>query len=174
MSDGDRLAALERRIDLLESREAIANLVYRYTEAIRSRAPTEVLDLMLETATVELHHADPDEPSVTRLLVRYDGREELRGSFAEQAGAQARVWPMLHNLRVEIDGDDASSVCVLQSAVWPAGKEFVGEYRDTFRRVDGRWFIASRRHIGFGDTTGQFAAEAHLAYQAAKTGGVES
>lgn len=168
MSEADRLAALERRIDELESREAIARLITAYTEAVRTRAHPSVLDLMTDDCVIELHHADPDDPDVTQLLQRYAGREEIRGSFRAQAGEAARVWPMIHNLRVEVAGDEARSACVTVMAIWPVGKEYVGEYRDTFRRVDGAWRFASRIYVGFGDTSGQFSREAHRAYQAAK------
>ena len=168
MSDAERIAALERRVDELEGREAITALVYRYAELIRMGRPSETLDLIAADAVVELRHADPGDPSSTKLITRFSGHDELRHSFREHAGEGARVWPMIHNLRIEIDGDRASSVCVLASAVWPIGKQFVGEYRDTFRRIDGTWKLASRSHIGFGDTTGVYAAEAYEAYQTAK------
>lgn len=174
MSAADRMDSLERRIEALESRESIAALICRYAEVIRYGRPSEVLALMTEDAVVELRHADPLDPETSELLVRYTGHEELRHSFAAQAGAATQVWPMIHNLRVEIDGDRAHTVCVLESAVWPDGKQFVGEYRDTWVRVDGSWKIASRRHIGFGDTAGRYAREAHAAYQAAKHGAAQT
>ena len=168
MGDSERIAALERRIDELESREAIAALVYRYAELIRLGRPSETLDLIAEDAVVELRHADPDDAGQSTLLRRFVGHDEIRTSFREHAGEGARVWPMLHNLRIELDGDQARSVCVLLSAVWPLGKQFVGEYRDTYRRIAGSWKLTSRSHIGFGDTEGVYAREAHEAYQTAK------
>jgi hypothetical protein len=168
MSDGERIAALEARIGALESREAIAGMIYRYTESIRLGRANEVLEFMAEDAVVELRHADPDDPARTELVARFVGHDEIRHSFADQAGAGARVWPMIHNLRIELDGDRASTVCVLESAVWPVGQQFVGEYRDTWARRDGNWMITSRCHIGFGDTAGTYAREAHAAYQESK------
>jgi hypothetical protein len=168
MSEAERIAALERRIEALEAREAITALVYRYAELVRLGRHSETLAFMAEDAVVELRHADPDDPSTTTLITRFVGHEQIRHSFREHAGEGARVWPMLHNLRIELDGDHASSVCVLASVVWPVGRQFVGEYRDTFRRVGGTWKLASRSHVGFGDTTGLYAHEAHLAYQATK------
>lgn len=168
MREDERIAALERRIDELESREAIAALVYRYAELIRMGRPSETLSLIAEDAVVELHHADPDDPATTTLIKRFVGHDEIRYSFADHAGEGARVWPMLHNLRIDMAGDRASSVCVLASAVWPVGRQFIGEYRDTFRRIDGAWKLASRSHIGFGDTQGSYAREAYEAYQATK------
>lgn len=169
MTDADRIAALERRIGELESREAITSVLYRYAEAIRGRQQARVLDLMLDDTIVELRHADPDDLTNTELVARYAGLDEIRGSFIDQAGDAARVWPMIHNLRIEVDGDEASSTCVLASQIWPHGVQYVGEYRDTFRRVGGVWRFASRTHVGFGATDGQFSREANEAYQAAKT-----
>lgn len=169
MSDADRLAALERRIDELESRAAITDVIHRYAEAIRSRAPARVLELMEADVVIELHHADPDDLAKTELMSRYAGHDAIRGSFAEQAGDGARIWPMIHNLRIELDGDEARSTCVLVSQIWPHGMQSIGEYRDTFRRRDGVWRFASRVHVGYGAADGQFSREANRAYQAAKT-----
>lgn len=174
MNNLDRLAALERRIDELESREAITEVIHRYTEAVRRRAHPDVLDLMVEDCVIELRHADPDDPTRSEPITRYAGHDEIRGSFADQAGGEARIWPMVHNLRIEIDGDEARSTCVLVSAIWPYGEQNVGEYRDTFRRVSGRWYFASRVFVGFGNVSGQFSREAHKAYQAAKGKPVDS
>ena len=91
MSPDDRLAALERRVDELESREAIAALLYRYTEAIRQGEPTLVLELMLDAVVVELHHADPAQPSSTRLLTRYSGRGEVGAYAIEKDGRLAPI-----------------------------------------------------------------------------------
>ena len=166
-NEADRLAALERRIDELESREAITQLVYSYAEAVRNRAYPRVLDLMAEDCVVELRHADPDDLERSGPIARYAGRDQIGQSFEAQAGEEARVWPMIHNLRIELAGDEARAISVLVSAVWPQGEEYVGEYRDRFRRIDGRWYFASRLHLDFGNTRGQFADEAHRAYQAA-------
>jgi hypothetical protein len=168
LTDPERIAALEARIDALESREAIAALIYRYTEAVRHGQPSEVLAFMAEDAVVELRHADPDDPEHSELIVRFVGHDEIRHSFAEHAGPGARVWPMIHNLRIDLDGDRASSICVLESAVWPLGKQFVGEYRDTWARRQGAWQITSRKHVGFGDTAGLYARESYEKYQETK------
>jgi ketosteroid isomerase-like protein len=170
MTELERIDALERRIDALESREAITALISRYTEVIRYGRPSDVLAMMAENAVVELRHADPDSPEASELVARYTGHDEIRHSFAAHAGVATRVWPMIHNLRIDLDGDRASSVCVLHSAVWPEGKQFVGEYRDTWSRRDGTWKIMSRSHIGFGEVTGLYAREAHAAFQEAKSG----
>lgn len=169
MSDAARLAALDRRIDELESRAAIADVIHRYAEAIRSRVPAQVLELMEEDIVVELHHADPDDLAKTELMSRYSGHDEIRGSFAEQAGDAARVWPMLHNLRIELDGDEARATCVIVSQIWPHGMQSIGEYRDSFRRRDGVWRFTARIHVGYGVADGRFSKEANRAYQATKT-----
>ena len=115
----------------------------------------------------ELRHADPDDLERSGPIARYAGRDQIGQSFEAQAGEEARVWPMIHNRRIELAGDEARAISVLVSAVWPHGEEYMGEYRNTFRRIDGRWYFASRFQLGFGNTRGQFAGEAHLAYQAA-------
>ncbi len=168
MSDTDLLLALQQRIDLLESREAITRLIYTYTRAILNQAPSLVADLMTENAVIELRSGDPtaDDPHRSILINRYAGIEAIRGSFAVQAGDERRVCPMIHNLQIEVDGETAQSTCVLVSMVWPDGKEYVGEYRDTFRKADGVWRFASRTHTSLGSTDGASAQDAHARFQA--------
>jgi hypothetical protein len=75
---------------------------------------------------------------------------------------------MIHNLRIELDGDRASSTCVSMAAIWPHGTDTIGEYRDTFRKEDGIWRFASRAFVVFGRSDGAFAVQAYEEYEAAK------
>ncbi len=152
----------------MEDREAIADLVYRYTEAIRNGRQVDCLDLFVDDATIEIHHADPRVAGRSQISSRFAGKGEIAGSFTQVAGENARIWPMIHNLRIALDGDTASSNCVMMAVVWPHGKEYVGEYHDTYRREPGGWKFVSRRHTLFGDTTGRYSLDAHAEYLSVK------
>ena len=160
--------ALARRIDAIESRQQIADLVHRYTECVRDRTESEVANLMTDDAWVEIHHGDAFAPGETVLKDRFEGREGILGSFKSVAGLDAVVWPMIHNLRIELEGDHASSRCVMASSVRPHGMQFIGEYHDTFRRTGGKWLFTSRVFIGIGDMDGNTGSDADDAWQVVK------
>ena len=167
MSEADDLA---RRVAELEARAAITDLVYRYAEHIHSGRAHDNVALFADDAVFELRHADPHRPGETILRQRLVGAGAIAGSLADTAGETARVWPMIHNLRIELngDGDHASSSCIMMTAMWPTGSQFVGEYRDRYRRVAGAWRFAARTYVLFGDTTGAYAAEAHQEFLTVK------
>lgn len=163
------LAALARRIEMIESRQQITDLVYRYTEFVRDRAEKECVSLMAEDVWIELHYGYPLEPGRTEMHQRFEGKDAILGSFVAVAGHDTVVWPMIHNLRIEIDGDTARSRCVMASTIRPYAMQNFGEYRDTFRREDGKWLFTSRTFIGMGDMDGRSAAEANDAFEKVKS-----
>lgn len=168
MPETHSLAALAARITAIEDRAAITDLVHAYAECVRNRTPAACVALFTSDAVVEIRHADPKVPGVSHPGMLFRGHAEILPSLDDTAGESARVWPMIHNLRIMLDGDAASSTCVMMSAIWPHGKEYVGEYRDTFRRVAGEWKFASRTYVVFGGTDGRYALDAFDDYVAAK------
>ena len=107
-------------------------------------------------------------PGDSEFRRRFEGREQILASYGETAGQSARIWPMIHNLRIELEGNQARSNCVMMSAIWPHGKQYVGEYNDTFRIVDGEWKFTSRTYLVFGDTDGRYSKDSYSDYVAAK------
>jgi hypothetical protein len=168
MTGADNNDALAARIALIEDREQITDLVFRYTECVRDRCEGAIAELMTEDACVELHHADALAPGQSECHERFVGREEILGSFGKVAGEMAVVWPMIHNLRIELDGDEARSRCVMVSSLRPHGLQFIAEYRDTFRRVDGTWLFATRTFVGIGDLEGKSGEDVHADWQKIK------
>jgi hypothetical protein len=53
---------------------------------------------------------------------------------------------MIHNLLVEVSGDEAASSCVMTGFIAANASRILGEYRDTFRRQEGTWRFTSRTH----------------------------
>lgn len=162
---------LARQVELMASRQEIADLVHLYAEFVRDRTEQRCADLMIADAWIELRHGDALAPGEEATHQRFEGRDAILGSFRQVAGTGVVVLPMIHNLRIEIDGETASSRCLMVSSVRPLGSEYVGEYRDTFRRIDGRWYFASRIFIGFGDMAGGTGAEAQARFEAVKQTG---
>jgi SnoaL-like domain len=152
--------ALAERVRAIEDREAIADLVNTYAEFIRNGTPGRCVELMTDDASIELRHADPDRPGASQAHRLFPDRTAIATSFTDMAGSDTTIWAMIHNLRIALEGDRASSTCVMMAAIWPHGKQFVGEYRDSYRRVAGQWRFAARTFINFGDTEGRFAGEA--------------
>ena len=159
------LADLERRIAELEDQAAIRDLVYRYTENIHARREHDNARLFTPDAVFELRHADPEQPGESKLRIRHEGAAAIAGSFEDTAGKGVRIWPMIHNLRIAVAGDEASSTCVMISANFPHGTRFIGEYRDRYRRTADGWRFAARTYTMFGDAAdGSYAAEAIRKY----------
>lgn len=141
-------AADENRIDRLESRIAIADLVHRYALNVRTRKGGESAELFTEDGIFETRDGVPgqrDAPARYRLK----GRDAIREYVAGQTTSGVTICPMIHNLIIELDGDDATSTCVMVGPMLGTDKRVMGEYLDTFRR-DGEWRFASRIFTIFG------------------------
>ena len=151
-------------IQQIADRFAIEDLVYRYAQNIRMQREMDNADVLTEDAVFEFYHAFPDNPTEGRRLQRLEGAEAIIKSFEGSAGQGTRIWPMLHNLRVRIDGDEATGTCVMMSAIWPHGNQMVGEYRDRFRRTPDGWRFSERAYFLFGESDGTYAAEAFKKY----------
>lgn len=158
--------AIRQRLDQLETRQEITDLVHRYTEFIRMRTPGECASLMTDDAWVELHHSDAMAPETSEQHERFAGKPQILESYTAVAGEGTVVWPMIHNLRIEVDGDNASSRCVMASILKPLGEQYIGEYRDTFRREDGRWLFSSRQFVGYGTMGSGTGHDAHANFEA--------
>jgi hypothetical protein len=159
-------SALEQRIAAIEDREAIADLIHRHAEHIRSGTIHQAGCLLAPDAVFEMGQIDAD--GTVSIQERVEGAEAILGSKDVIAGQGVRLCPMIHNIRIAVDGDTATSTCVSMTTIWPMGNNFIGEYRDSFRRDDGVWRFATRAFIGFGALDGTSPEVAHARYQAAK------
>lgn len=162
------MTTLEQRIAAIEDREAIADLILRHAEHIRSGTEAGAGDLFLPDAIYELGRIDPERPGEVVITDRIEGVAAIVGSKDEVAGEDERLCPMIHNIRIVLDGDRATSICVSMTTLWPTGMNFIGEYRDRFARVDGVWRFATRAFIGFGAIDGMSAEAAGEQYQGAR------
>lgn len=167
MTAPDRIAALEERVRLLEDREAITALIYRYAQCIRRRDPAACRKLLVDDAVFELRHILPE--GVGDVLVhRIEGGDAIVGVRDDEAGANAVMWPMIHAVQIAVDGDEATSLCLTETAIWPFGKQFIGEYADRFVRTASGWRFAERVYRLYGEASGVLAEQSRAEHQAEK------
>jgi len=79
---------------------------------------------------------------------RAEGRAQLDHWFGDDRPADAEhPLPMIHNYLFEIDGDEARGLNSNELRIVENGKSIIasGDYRDKYRRVDGRWRFVARR-----------------------------
>lgn len=162
------MTTLEQRIAAIEDREAITDVILRHAEHVRSGTLGDAGYLFMSDAVFEMARFDPERPGATTLQERVVGSQAILDSKNDIAGYTARLWPMIHNIRIALDGDAATSTCVSMTTIWPMGHNMIGEYRDRFRRDDGTWRFAARTFVVFGSIDGTYADRTHERFQAMK------
>lgn len=133
----------EQLLRELADREQIRDLVTLYAHRVTHGLSSA--DLFTDDGAY-IHRRTPDgEPEVTR------GRKELDAHYVERPGAAGVATPMIHNLLINLNGDEADSICSIELRLWQAGKSSLatGYYRDRFRREDGRWKFVVRDVVFF-------------------------
>ena len=140
--------SLEQRLDAIESRQAIADLVHRYARHIRCDQPDMVAALFTAEGTFEIRDGDPDRSEYT-VRSRYDGREDIHAHMSANQG-KPHPLPLLHNHIITVDGDAASGNAVMEAGIYGGTHKIIGEYLDTYRRLGGEWLFAARIYTIFG------------------------
>jgi hypothetical protein len=131
------------RIDLLEARANITDLVHRYAMNIVSGRIAECEPLFAEDATFEIRERTPGDVGKARTLTQLVGVRAII-SYVTRSGT-AGVCPMIHNMLIDVVGDEATSRCLMAATVLTTGQVIVGEYVDRYRR-EGRWRFVSRTY----------------------------
>jgi len=139
--------SLEKRIDIIESRQACMDLVHTYARLIRSDQPEGIAALFTEDGTFEGRNGHPDKPESDRMF-RDEGRAAVDAHMKPMKGKPHPI-PLIHNLSIAVDGDTATGNCVMEAQIYGTQTKVKGEYHDTFRRVDGKWLFASRLYTVF-------------------------
>lgn len=139
--------SLAERIDRLESRDAIADLIHGYARFIRYDEPERVGELFTPDAFFEIRDGHPDRPEHA-VRGRHEGAAGIAAYLAPSKGKPHPI-PLLHNIIVELDGDRATASSVMEAQIYGGTHTVFGEYRDTFQRLDGRWYFASRIYTIF-------------------------
>lgn len=138
-----RIAQLEKRIDTLESIEAIKALHRRYVRTVGDRDWAAAIDFFSETATTDIR-----AHGISR------GREELRRLLVEDLGPTvlSKDAYVLHAPLIDVDGDRATGqwdlirhISEMKTTrgefppvrVW--GVWLAGRYTAEYAREDGVW-----------------------------------
>jgi hypothetical protein len=75
------------------------------------------------------------------------GRAAMSKLYSTMADLPQPPKPQIHNVLLEIHGDEARGICSNEVRVVENGKSVIGSgyYEDTFRRVNGRWRFVVRK-----------------------------
>ena len=135
--------SLERRIDRIESRFAIQELVSAYCEACDEHDMPRLAALFTEDAVF-------DSPSG---VLRATGRDGIAGMFVGAFRVRGPGFHWTHDLTVrfdDADADVATGLVASHAETCPNGVASLAamKYDDEYRRVGGRWLF-SRRSIRF-------------------------
>ena len=137
------IAALERRVERLESRIAIEELVSAYGVACDEHDIPRLGGLFTEDGEF-------DSPSG---VMRAKGRAEIIDLFVQAFKIRGPGYHWTHDPFIRIDGDNparAKGTVLSHAETTPNGVMSLAamKYNDDYRRVAGRWLFA-RREIQF-------------------------
>ncbi|MEZ5742280.1 MAG: nuclear transport factor 2 family protein [Sphingomonadaceae bacterium] len=136
------------RLDRLEARIAIADLVHEYARLVRRDLPEEVHKLFAPDGWFEIRDGHPDREEFT-VRERLDSPQALHDYLAPGKGKPHPI-PLIRNLMIKVEGDTGTANSVMDGPIQGSDQRVFGEYRDTFRKVDGTWRFASRIFTIFG------------------------
>lgn len=141
------MATLEQRLDIIEARLACTDLVHSYARLIRSDRPDEVAALFTDDGSFEGRNGHPDSAEYT-VMFHNQSRAEVHAYMAANKGKPHPV-PLIHNLSIEVSGETAQGNAVMEAQIYGHDTSIIGEYNDSFRRVNGKWYFASRVYTVF-------------------------
>jgi hypothetical protein len=148
--------------------KAISEVLYGYARGIRGGNVSACLDLFTQDAVFDIRDAAPAEPGGYRRRQLLHGREEIEAYLRKGAVASVKVFPLIHNVMIDVQGSEASSNSVMTAWVLPAGQQVLGEYEDRYRFQNG-WRFVSRIYTIFG-SVGAAPASADSAARSSRHG----
>ena len=131
-------------LEQLAARAAITDLVYRYAKNIRDGETAACAALFTDDASFETRDMLPGKLESLTVRTKLVGLEAIM-NYLNRPEVRGTVCPSVSNLLIEVDGDQASSTCLMNARVWASGQTLFGEYHDTFRN-DGQWRFVSRTY----------------------------
>ena len=141
-------ASVTDRIELLEARASIEDLVYRYARCVRIGNAEDCVKLFTPEATFEVREVNPGDPSSIRTRSTLQGRDAIVNYLNHGGAAGGSVCPLISNLLIQVAGREATSNCVMTALVWASGQSITGEYLDTYR-YGSDWRFTSRIYTIF-------------------------
>lgn len=130
MTDSEQIQALLRRVEHLESIEAIRALRCRYHDLVNLDQGPRLYELFAPDASI----AYGGRPEV-------HGRDNIREFFRNFPVQLARQF--VHHHVVEVDGDRGRGHADLDGRPVRNGESLfvVGRFDDEYRRIDGQWYF---------------------------------
>ncbi len=139
MSDTD----LAARTAHLEARAAITDVVHRYAHAVREGDGAAFGKLFTDDATFEVRERVAGQTeTVSRTNIA--GGEAVAAHLAKSIASGGDLCPLIHNLLIDIQGEEASSRCVMVGAAGAGVGRFMGAYQDRYRRGPDGWRFTAR------------------------------
>jgi len=124
---------LEQRLQALEDREAIKEVVALYSLHILNNETSKIPDLFADDGVFRIESAN----------LRVAGREALVAFFGRMAPGV--TYPVVQSTAVVLDGDTARHIGVMDNPAHTGERTgYQGIYHDTLRRVGGRWLFTER------------------------------
>jgi SnoaL-like protein len=134
---------------VLAARAAIADVVYTYARNIRAGRGADCLSLFTKDGVFEIRDQLLGSSEPPSIRARLEGHDAILAYLTSSASGDTRVCPMIHNLLIEVNGNEAESSSVMTALV-SNGQSLFGEYQDRFRFEDG-WRFSSRTFTIMGD-----------------------
>jgi hypothetical protein len=131
--------SLERRIQQLESRHAIAELVSSYAIACDEHDIAKLASIFTVDGVL-------DSPSK---LLAANGRDEIKATFLRRYKIRGPSYHWTHDHKVVFDPNDpdrASGMVLGHAETCPNQETSIAamRYEDDYQRVDGQWLFAKR------------------------------
>lgn len=131
------------RLDRLEARAEIADLVYLYARNIRDDKAAENVHVFTPEATFEIRDMIIGDPASLATRTHLKSRDEIIAYLTRGEGAARRVLPTIQNMMIDVRGDTAFGNALNVATVW-GEQGIIGEYHDSFRKVNGKWLFTAR------------------------------
>jgi hypothetical protein len=135
------------RIEALEARAHISDLVHGYAQGVRSGNFERCASMFTEDAMFEIREGMPGDAGSARTRATLSGRDAIR-KYLQQTAAAGGVCPLISNLIVQVQGREATANSVMTGVMLAGGTNVLGEYHDSFRN-DGEWRFSSRVYTIF-------------------------
>lgn len=140
-------AALPVRLDRVEARFAIADLIHQYARFVRYDEPDRVAELFAADAFFEIRDGHPGGGAFT-VRHRLASPAAIAAHLAPVRGT-AQPIPLIHNTIIEVEGDTGRASSVMEAQLYGTSHRIQGEYDDRFRRIAGAWYFSSRTYTIF-------------------------
>jgi SnoaL-like domain len=145
-------------LEQLISRAEISDLVHRYAFNVRAGKGAESAMLFTEDGVFEIRETDSTDLTAARTRNILSGRNAILQYLQHAERMNVKLCPLISNLLIEVNGNEASSSCVMTNRIWPGGSEMIGEYRDRFQRGT-EWRFVSRIYTIFGTVSATIDGE---------------